>query len=107
MPKVNVSGASIDQLKQELSGYVLQPGTPAYASAVQIDNGRVQQQPTIIVQASGERDVVTALHFAQKEGLRLTVLGGGHSATIRRCGESQNLCPWHHLGDDHAFHSRP
>ena len=37
MPKVNVSGASIDELKQELSGYVLQPGTPQYAAAVQID----------------------------------------------------------------------
>jgi hypothetical protein len=81
MPKVNVSRASVDQLKQELSGYVLQPGTPEYNAAVQIDNGRVQQQPTIIVQASGEKDVVTALRFAQKEGLRLTVLGGGHSAT--------------------------
>jgi hypothetical protein len=32
----------------------------------------VQQQPTIIVQASGEKDVATALRFAQKEGLRLT-----------------------------------
>jgi hypothetical protein len=81
MPKVRVSQASIDQLKQQLSGYVLLPGTPEYAAAIQIDNGRVQQLPTVIIQASGEKDVVTALLFAQKEGLRLTVLGGGHSAT--------------------------
>lgn len=68
MPKVHVSGASIDQLKQELSGYVLQPGTPEYKAAVQIDNGRVLQQPTIIVQASGEKDVVTALRSRRRKG---------------------------------------
>ena len=80
-PKVHVSQSALDRLKQELSGYVLLPGTPEYALAVQIDNGRVQQQPTVIVQASGEKDVVTTLRFAQQQGLRLTVLGGGHSAT--------------------------
>src|SRR5882724_2100629 len=79
--KVHVSQSALDRLKQELSGYVLLPGTPEYAMAVQIDNGRVQQQPTVIVQASGEKDVVTTLRFAQQQGLKLTVLGGGHSAT--------------------------
>ena len=78
---MRVSRAAIDQLKQQLSGYVLLPGTAEYQAAVQIDNGRVQQQPTVIVQASGDKDVGTALKFAQKEGLKLTVLGGGHSAT--------------------------
>jgi hypothetical protein len=41
--KVRVSRAGIDQLKQQLSGYVLLPGTAEYQAAVQIDNGRVQQ----------------------------------------------------------------
>ena len=76
-----MSRASIDKLKQQLSGYVLLPNTPDYTTALEIDNGRVQQQPTLVIQANSEKDVVTALKFAQNEGLRFTVLGGGHSAT--------------------------
>lgn len=79
--RAQVSAAALDKLQRELSGYVLQPGSPEYQAAIQIDNGRVQLQPSVIVLANGERDVAAALKFAQKHELGLTVLGGGHSAT--------------------------
>lgn len=79
--RTEISQDAVDRLKQDLSGQVLLPGDPAYLSATQIDNGRVQQQPSLIVLANGNKDVITTLRFAQQQKLGLTVLGGGHSAT--------------------------
>src|SRR5437764_7238302 len=70
----------IDELKQKLSGYVLQPGDPGYGPVIQIDNGRVNQQPQLIVMANGVDDVAIAMRFAQKTHLKFTAIGGGHSA---------------------------
>jgi hypothetical protein len=70
----------IDELKQKLSGYVLRPGDSGYASIIQIDNGRVNQQPQLVVKANAVEDVAVAMRFAQKNNLKFTVIGGGHSA---------------------------
>jgi hypothetical protein len=70
----------IDELKQNLSGYVLQPGDPGFGPVIQIDNGRVNLQPQLVVMANGVEDVVTALRFAQTNQAKFTVIGGGHSA---------------------------
>ena len=60
----DVSG--IGALRAIISGAVLEPDTPAYCGALDIDNGRVDIRP--------------ALRFAREQGLPLTVKGGGHSA---------------------------
>jgi UDP-N-acetylenolpyruvoylglucosamine reductase len=78
---VAIPQSSIDALQNELSGYVLQPGEPGYNDVVTIDNGRVDQRPSIIVTVNSVQDVVLAMRFAQSNALPLTVKGGGHSAT--------------------------
>ena len=60
--------------------YILQPADSGYNSVIQIDNGRVNQQPQLIVMANAVEDVVAALRFAQKQQVNFTVIGGGHSA---------------------------
>lgn len=72
---------SVDQLQRHMSGAVLLPGQAAYQSAVTIDNGRVQLHPALIVQANSVEDVAITLRFAREHKLRLTVKGGGHSAS--------------------------
>lgn len=69
------------ELQRSLSGRVLPPGSADYAAQSQIDNGRVQLRPAMIVLADSPADVTTTLRFARRHGLRLTAKAGGHSAT--------------------------
>ena len=76
------SAASLaGELQRAISGRVLLPNDPLYGDQVQIDNGRVQLRPFFVVLVDGLADVVTTLRFAKQHDLRLTVKGGGHSAT--------------------------
>lgn len=68
-------------LQRGLSGYVLSPGDPRYAAQTQIDNGRVQLLPALIVLVDSIADVVKTLKFSRANGLRVTAKAGGHSAT--------------------------
>lgn len=71
---------SVD-LQRKVSGYVLPPGDPRYAEQTQIDNGRVQLFPLLVVLVDSVADVVETLKFARHYNLRLTAKAGGHSAT--------------------------
>jgi hypothetical protein len=71
---------AINELVRQLSGYVLQQGDAAYEQAIQIDNGRIQFRPLLIVFPAVVADVQLAMKFAFKHNLPLSVKGGGHSA---------------------------
>src|SRR6267154_3646418 len=70
----------INELTRKLSGYILQPSDSTYLAATQIDNGRVQRRPGMIVFPTVPNDVVLALCFARDNNLLFTVKGGGHGA---------------------------
>jgi hypothetical protein len=71
----------VTRLSGDLSGYILRPSQAGYQQVVEIDNGRVQLRPSFIVMANSVRDVSLALRTAREHNLKLTVKGGGHSAT--------------------------
>jgi FAD/FMN-containing dehydrogenase len=68
------------ELQRALSGRVLLPADADYGPQSQIDNGRVQLDPALIVLVDSIGDVATTLRFAQQHGLRFTAKAGGHSA---------------------------
>jgi hypothetical protein len=70
----------LEQLRQELTGVLLQPGSAGYSAATTIDNGRVRLQPGVVVLAATARDVARTLQFARTYDARFTVRSGGHSA---------------------------
>jgi hypothetical protein len=70
----------LEQLREELTGTLLQPGSAAYAAATTIDNGRIRLQPGVVVLAATTRDVIQTLLFAQRHETKFTVRSGGHSA---------------------------
>ncbi len=72
--------SAIDELQRRLSGYVLQSGDKGYLQVLEIDNGRIDQRPSLVVVVNSVADVVLAMQFAQRHDLPLTVKGGGHSA---------------------------
>ncbi len=71
---------AINELKRELSGYLLQPGDSEYEKNLQIDNGRIQFRPRLIIFPAVVDDVRLGLKFAIKQKLPFSVKGGGHSA---------------------------
>jgi FAD/FMN-containing dehydrogenase len=71
---------AINELARQISGYILQPGDPRYEQAIQIDNGRIQFRPAMIVFPIVVEDVQIALKFAIANNLPFSVKGGGHSA---------------------------
>ncbi|RAG85780.1 hypothetical protein DN069_09740 [Streptacidiphilus pinicola] len=71
---------AVDGLARRLSGYVREPGSPAYDRVVAIDNGRTRTPPAYLVRANAVADVAGAIDFARALELPLTVRGGGHSA---------------------------
>jgi hypothetical protein len=72
--------SAINKLTRELSGYVLQPGDADYEAAIQIDNGRIQFRPRLIIFPAVTEDVRLGLKFAIEHDLPFSVKGGGHSA---------------------------
>jgi FAD/FMN-containing dehydrogenase len=72
--------SDIGALRASISGAVLEPGTSAYAAALDIDNGRVDLKPACIVQPRSPNDVALALQYARDQHCPLTVRCGGHSA---------------------------
>ncbi len=75
-----ISPASVRELAGQLSGYVLEPGDSQYEAATQIDNGRVQRRPRVIIRPTTVEDVGKGLKFAIEHNAPFTVKGGGHSA---------------------------
>lgn len=70
---------SIDALRAELSGMACRPGEPGYEEAVSIWNAAVGRRPAIVVRCASTTDVSTALRFAGRERLEVSVRGGGHN----------------------------
>jgi FAD/FMN-containing dehydrogenase len=55
------------------------PGEPEYEKARRIWNGMIDKHPSAIVRCAGVSDVIDAVNFARREGLRVAVRGGGHN----------------------------
>ena len=64
-----------------MTGQVVLPGDPTYATALQLDNGFFDTiQPAAIAYCANAADVATCLRFAQDQGIATAVRSGGHSA---------------------------
>ena len=78
------SGAALDDATvgafiASVRGPVLRPGDAGYEDARKVQNGLIDRRPGLIVQASGNADVIAAVNLARNHGLLLSVRGGGHN----------------------------
>src|SRR5215470_10805986 len=73
----------VSKVKEKLGGIVkgnvLVPDDPGYEEARQIWNAMVDRRPAVIVQCAQADDVPPAIRFARKNGLELSIRGGGHN----------------------------
>ncbi len=72
--------AIIDALRGRLRGRLLLPDDDGYDAARLIWNGMFDKRPAIIVQCTGNADVVEAVNFARENRLLTAVRGGGHNS---------------------------
>jgi FAD/FMN-containing dehydrogenase len=69
---------TLSELAAGLSGSVIGPEDEAYDEARTVWNGTVSKRPAVIVKPRGAADVVAAVNYARREGLAVSVRGGGH-----------------------------
>jgi FAD/FMN-containing dehydrogenase len=77
MADVGLDTAS--ELQKSFGGEVSLPGSPSYDEAVRIWNGAITRRPAIVASCTTTEDVVAALELARREGLEVSVRGGGHN----------------------------
>ncbi len=76
---IQLDGTNIDTLKEQLKGYLIQPGDTNYHAARQIWNAMIDRRPAFIVQCKTPGDVVHSVNFARENRLLVSVRGGGHN----------------------------
>ena len=75
----NITADAADALQAGIGGKVAQPGEAGYDEAVNIWNHAIDRRPAVVVSCTSSRDVAAALAFAQRQGLEVSVRGGGHN----------------------------
>jgi FAD/FMN-containing dehydrogenase len=75
-----VTDEKLEALRGNLRGALLLPGDAGYDEARSVWNGMIDRRPPVIVQPTGNADVIAAVNFARESGLPVSVKGGGHSA---------------------------
>ncbi len=75
-----IPAGAIEDLKKRLTGTVLTPQDPAYATAGLTANSRYDSiRPAVIAQCADEADVATCVRWAVDNGVQPVGRGGGHN----------------------------
>src|ERR687888_786855 len=70
---------AVADLAAGLRGEIVGRDHPTYEEHRKIWNGSIDRRPALIARCAGVADVIAAVKFARKHGLRVAVRGGGHS----------------------------
>jgi FAD binding domain/Berberine and berberine like len=71
----------IRKLGRAMDGPVLTPGDPGFDERRRVWNGGIDRRPAVIARCASAADVATAIGFARRHGLDLSVRGGAHNAS--------------------------
>jgi FAD/FMN-containing dehydrogenase len=70
---------ALAELQAGFRGQLVGRDDPTYDEHRKIWNGSIDRRPALIARCAGVADVMSAVKFAHKNGLPVTVRGGGHS----------------------------
>jgi FAD/FMN-containing dehydrogenase len=73
----------VTELAAQVSGLLIEPDDAGYDAARAVHNGLIDRRPALIVRCRRASDVATALAFARRGGLEVSVRGGGHNVAGR------------------------
>jgi FAD/FMN-containing dehydrogenase len=81
--EVNIMGTLTSQAREEIKavikGSVLMTDDPGYEEARQIWNAMIDRRPAMIVQCADADDVPSAIAFARRNKLEISIRGAGHN----------------------------
>src|ERR1700744_2838785 len=70
----------ISEFRSQLRGDLIAPTDELYENERQVYNAMIDRKPRLIARCADVADVMTAIHFGQKNDLRVSIRGGGHNA---------------------------
>ncbi len=72
--------AASSRLGADFGGDLIAPGDGRYDEARKVYNAMIDRRPGLIARCADASDVVAAVNFARKEGVLVSIRGGGHNA---------------------------
>src|SRR4051812_49989999 len=78
-----VERARLDELRATFTGTILEPSDAGYDEARRVHNGMIDRRPALTARGRNPADIVDTVHFARREGLEISVRGGGHNVAGR------------------------
>jgi hypothetical protein len=72
-------GSALEEFRAAFDGEALLPGDAGYDEARSVWNGDIDRRPALIARCGTPTHVAQAIALARREGLDLTVRGGGHN----------------------------
>jgi FAD/FMN-containing dehydrogenase len=126
MSTTDVQSVTMNQLRADLRGQVIEPADEGYDAARKVFNAMIDRRPAAIARCVDVGDVITAVNFARTQGLTIAIRSGGHNGgglgvcddglvidlssmkgthvdVVARTVRAQAGCTW---GDiDHATHA--
>jgi FAD/FMN-containing dehydrogenase len=97
--------ATINHLKAELRGELIQRTDPTYEQARALYNAMIDKKPLLIARCHDVADVIAAVQFARNENLLTAIRGGGHNGPgLGSCDDGLviDLSPMHGVRVDPA-----
>jgi FAD/FMN-containing dehydrogenase len=76
---VEIDSVAVKGFAASFRGELIRPGDSAYQLQRMVWNGSIDRYPALIARCAGVADVIAAVRFARKNGLLVSVRGGGHS----------------------------
>jgi FAD/FMN-containing dehydrogenase len=76
---VEIDLKATEELTAAFRGELVRPDDPSFEKHRKIWNGSIDRYPALIARCAGVADVIGAVKFARRTGLRVAVRGGGHS----------------------------
>jgi FAD/FMN-containing dehydrogenase len=70
---------TVQGLRSNLRGELLQSGDAGYEAARTVYNAMVDRRPALITRCTGVDDVISAVRFAREHDVRVAIRGGGHN----------------------------
>jgi hypothetical protein len=77
--QTTLNAASVETLRAELRGELLDPASPAYDDARVVWNGLIDRRPALIARCRNSGDVAASVRFARDHGLVVAIRSGGHN----------------------------
>ncbi len=71
---------TITAFRGRFRGEVIEPADARYDEARKVYNGMIDRKPLLIAQCADAADVITAIHMARENNLKVSIRGGGHNA---------------------------